>query len=193
VAEQAQVLTSWPPAGLRAVPDVEPTSHDVQAAAEGVVLDEGFRVEFFGEHFRLSDRVGLMPMMEFALAGQKGLDSEDMAGLAAMYKLIRSVIHRPPLLDENGEKVRDENGRALRDETEWTRFSELAEDESADGEEIMAFVNRAMEVLSARPPKRREVSSASSPQTSATSRPASSSRATHPEVDGLVSIADLAR
>ena len=172
------------------VPDDEtPLMHSEQAAAEGVV-EEYDSLEFFGERFRLADKVGLMPLIAFGNAANAGLDSDDMAGMAAMFRLIRSVIHRPPMLDDNGERMRDENGRILRDETEWQRFQAVADDEMAEGEEIMAFVNKAMEVMSARPTKRPGISSATSPGISERSKAASSSPGTVP-LDGLVRVADL--
>lgn len=174
------------------VPDQAETQ-SVQAASEGVVLEDGDRIEFYGESFRLADRVGTMPMLAFANASKKGLDSDDMEGLAAMYAMIRGVIHRPPLLDENNERVRDENGRLLRDESEWRRFETLAEDECAEGDEIMDFVRRAMEVMAARPSKPRAISSDGSRPTSERSRDDSSSPVTRRGPEGLTSVSELAR
>lgn len=174
------------------VPETAETQN-VQAAAEGVVLDDGDYVEFYGEKFRLADRVGTMPMLAFANASKKGLDSDDMEGLAAMYAMIRGVIHRPPLLDDKGERVRDENGKLLRDESEWRRFESLAEDECAEGDEIMDFVSRAMEVMSARPRKPREISSGGSRPTSEKSKDASSSPVTRPGAEGLTPVSALGR
>ena len=173
------------------VPDEVPTTHDAQAAAEGVVLDDGDYVEFFGEKFRLADRVGLMPLIKFGNAANRGLDSDDMQGLAAMYSMIRSVIHRPPLYDDHGQRKVDENGKTLRDETEWQRFQDLAEDELAEGEDVMEFVNKAMEVMSARPRKPREISSGGSRRTSESSKAVLSSPVRPQEVDGLIPVADL--
>lgn len=181
-----------PYAGPRLVPDDEPTMQTVQAAAEGVVLD-GDYIEFFGEKFRLAERVGLMPMLAFANASKKGLDSEDMEGLAAMYSLIRSVIHRPPLYDEAGQRQRDASGKTLYDESEWDRFCSLAEDELAEAEDVMGVVNQAMEIMSARPRKPRGTSSVSSRPTSGSSKVISSSPVIPPQADGLVPVTDLAR
>lgn len=192
---------AWPPpdyglpmAGRPPIDEGEVvTAYDAQASAEGVVLDDGDFLEFFGEKFRLADRVGLMPLVKFGNAANKGLDSDDMAGLAAMYSMIRAVIHRPPLYDDHGARKVDENGKTLRDEAEWNRFQELAEDECAEGEDIMAFVNKAMEVMSARPRKPRAISSVGSRPTSQSSRADSSSPVTHPQVAGLTPVADLGR
>lgn len=173
------------------VPD--DTTHSVQTAAEGVVIDDGDYLTFCGEKFRLADRVGIMPMLAFGMASKQGLDSDDMEGLAALYSLIRSVIHRPPQFDEHGERKRDENGKVLRDESEWHRFQALAEDELVEGEDLMEFVNQAMEVMSARPRKPREASSATSRPISGSSKAASSSQGTPPGADGLTPIHALVR
>lgn len=203
-------MTEWPQAGRQSrhqqplgadararlftvVPETQPgpTMVEAQAATEGVVVDDGDFLEFFGEKFRLADRVGLASMIRFGHAANKGLDSDDMEGLAAMYSLIRSVIHRPPLVDDKGAPQRDENGRRLRDESEWQRFMDLAEDELADGDDIMGFVNQAMEVMAARPTRPREISSGGSRTTSANSKAGSSSPATRPDLAGLTPVADL--
>lgn len=207
---QGAAPAEWPPPGygqpvagqrpyLVTLPDsVQPadvTAHDVQAAAEGVVQgeEEYDSVKFFGQKFRLAERVALMPLLAFANAGKRGMDSDDMDGLAAMYSVIRSVIHRPPLYDEHGQRQVDENGRTLRDESEWNRFEALAEDELAEGEDIMDVVNQAMAIMSARPRKPREISSGSSRPTSEKSRVVSSSPVMPPEVAGLTPVADLGR
>lgn len=169
----------------------EATTHSQQAAAEGVLQDFD-SVEFFGQKFRLADRVGMMPLLAFGNAAKKGLDSDDFEGMAAMYRMIRSVIHRPPLFDEHGQRQVDEGGKTLRDESEWNRFQELAEDELAEGDDIMGFVNRAMEVMSARPTSRPGTSSASSPPTLERSRDVSSLPGTLAHQAGtLTSVNDL--
>lgn len=177
---------SWPD---EPVPDDTMATHSVQAAAEGVTVDYD-TVEFLGQKFRLAERIGIMPMLAFGMASKAGLDSEDMDGLAAMYRLIRSVIHRPALVDDHGQRVVDENGKTLRDESEWLRFEQVAEDELAEGEDVMEFVNQAMEVMSARPRKRRSISADTSPRTSQKSRDGSSSPGTR-VLEGMTRVADL--
>ena len=168
----------------------EPDFHAVQAAAEGIVEDDG-TIELLGETFRLAERVALMPLLAFANASKKGVDSDDMEGMAAMYALIRAVIHRPVLRDEQGNPQRDEAGKVVCDETEWNRFVEHAETMQAEGDELMEAVGQAMSVISARPRKRREISSGGSPRTSPKSKAGSSSRDTR--LEGLVPVADLGR
>jgi hypothetical protein len=110
-----------------------------------------------------------------------------------MYRMIRSVIYRPKLLDDNGNRVIDPvTGRPAFDESEWHRFEAHADDEQADGEQLMDFVVEAMGVISARPPKRRGISSASSPTASPKSK-ASSSSPVMREIPGMVPVRDIGR
>lgn len=172
------------------LPEVD--TQTAQALAEDV--ENVDFLEFMGSKFRLADRIGVMPLIAFANASKRGLDSDDMEGLAAMYSLIRSVVHRPALYDEHGQRQVDENGKPLRDESEWLRFSSLADDEQAEGEDIMDFVSRAMAVVAARPRKPRGTSSGSLRRTSEKSKAVSSSPASGPaQADGLVRVADLGR
>ena len=190
------VTLTWGEADLNGHPPVrpepEPTTHDVQAAADGVA--GGDTVEFMGQSFRLAERVNFMALLKFAKAGKTGLDSAEMDGMAAMYDLIRSVIHRPVLLDKDGRRQHDpDTGRLIRDESEWTRFEELADDEEADSEQVMEVVNQAMEKIAARPTPPPGASSASSRRTSGSSKASSSLPAMPPELAGMTPVADLAR
>lgn len=174
---------------LQPVPD-DPGTHEVQAAAQGVAVDFDL-AEFYGQKFRLAERVSMMPLLAFGNAAKNGLDTDDMAGMAAMYRMIRSVIHRPAVLGEDGQPQRDEDtGEIVRDESEWHRFERVADDELAEGEELMKFVNQAMEVMSARPTRRRSISADTSPPTSERSRDDSSSPASRVP-QGLTRVADL--
>lgn len=175
------------------VDEPEHTTQSVQAAVEGAP-ETGDVVGFLGEKFRIAENVGAMPGLAFADASKRGLDSGDLAGMAAMYRMIRDVIHRPKLFDDNGKRVVDEvTGKPAFDESEWRRFEEHATDEQADGEDLMEFVGEAMAVISARPPKRRGNSSASSPTTSPRSKGSSSSPATRPAISGMTDVRDIGR
>ena len=137
----------------RVADPAEKAGRELQALSEGVVVDPA-RLEFLGESFRLAESVGLMPLMKFAHHANNGLDSDDMAGLAAMYALIRDTVHAD----------------------DWDRFERLAIDKRADGDELMEFVGRAIEAISARPTRRRSVSSDGAPPTSPNSTAASHRR-----------------
>lgn len=86
-------------------------------------------IEFGGERFTVADKIGLMPLMRFAKAAQGGVDSNDMAGLAAMYDLLEQCIAP----------------------ADWRRFEVAADKTRASGEELMAVVKDVMEAMTARP------------------------------------------
>lgn len=103
------------------------------------------QVIFLGESFEVADRIGLMPLMRFAKTAQAGVDSSDMAGLAAMYDLIQQCLTDP----------------------EWPRFEAHCDRERADGDQLMTFVREVITLISARPTSR---SSGSSDGPSSTAR-----------------------
>lgn len=178
-------------------PGLNMTTGDVQASVEGAVeVDETGTIEFLGKRFRLAERVGLMPMLAFAAASKKGLDSDTMEGLAAMYALIRDVLDqtRPQEHDADGKPVFDDDGSPRwGGPSEFMRFEAHCYDEQADGEELMKFISDAMSIVSARPRKRREISSGGSPRTSEKSKAVSSSRATWPGAEDLMDVRDVGR
>lgn len=147
--------------------------HELQAASEGVeVIGGGRKVEFLGEHYRIAEKVGLMPLMRFAMTAKAGANADDMEGLAAMYALIRDCI----------------------DPSEWERFENDAIMKKAEAEELLKVVQDVIQALSARPTQRPADSSAGPQTTSANSKEPSSSPGAHrvPEGAGeLVSINEL--
>lgn len=190
-----------PPVGMRLVPDDgEPvdTTQSVQSAVEGVVEEEDdpSLVEFMGKRFRMADNVALMPLLKFAHASKKGLDSDDMEGLDAMYRLIRSTLDRTKVqaVGDTGEPEFDEAGDPVWDgPSQWELFEEHADETGAEGQDLMDFVNKVMPLISARPRKPRGDSAHSSRQISATSRGSSSSPDTDPRYAGLTPVADLGK
>jgi hypothetical protein len=110
-------------------------------------------ISFHGEHFHLADQVGLMPLMRFAKIAQDGVDSDDLAGLTAMYDLLQQCI-----VDE-----------------EWARFEVLATRHRDQGDELMQVVKQAIETMSARPTQRSSDSSDGPAPTSQSSTAGSSS------------------
>jgi hypothetical protein len=100
-------------------------------------------VEFAGESFAMAKRIGLMPLMRFAKIAQGGVDSQELAGLAAMYDLLEQCIAPE----------------------DWARFQAAADRSRADDEELMAVVGEVIERLSDRPTRRPSDSSAGSPTT----------------------------
>lgn len=154
----------------------KPTTHDVQAAVEGVVeageiVGDGRKVEFMGREFRMAASIGLMPLLKFAHASSKGLDSTDMEGLAALYSMIKDCI----------------------DDSEWAAFERHAMDTKAEADDLMGLVQKCIEAITARPTVPPGDSSAGRPGTLRNSRANSSTAGTgRPELEeGMVSVADL--
>lgn len=176
---------------------VEQVVGDVQTAVEGAVqIEDDGKVELLGERFRLAESIGLMPLLKFAHSAKGGMDSDDMEGLDAMYSLIRDTVDQEKIQKrtDDGELMTDAAGDPVWEgPSEWDRFERHAIDTKADGEDFMEFIGKAISVISARPRKRRGDSSASSPQTSASSKGSSSLPATIPAVDGLTAVRDLGR
>lgn len=111
-------------------------------------------VVFKGETFTTAEGIALMPLMRFAKVAKSGTDSNEMAGLAAMYDLLETCIA----------------------DSEWDRFTDHATKTRADGDELMAVVGQVFEVLSGRPTSRPSDSSDGSPAERPTSADDSSSQ-----------------
>lgn len=143
--------------------------HEIQAVAEGVdIVGGGHKVTMLGRDFRIAEKVGLMPLMKFAMAAKGGADTDDMESLAAMYEMLRDCI----------------------DPNEWQAFERHATDAKAEAEDLLKVVTDTISVLSARPTRRPTVSSDGPPTTSPTSKDTSSARV--PDgLDEMVSVTDL--
>ena len=103
------------------------TVHDLQAAVEGVPVAD--RVSFMGDTYRTADVIGLMPLLRYTHAADKGITGDDMEGLAAIYDMLRDAIH--------GD--------------EWDRFQRDATDKKAQAEDLITVITQAIEIISARP------------------------------------------
>lgn len=117
----------------------EEQARKMQGMSEGVVMDA--RVECMGGQYRISDRVGLMPLMRFAHSASQGVDSDDLEGLVAIYDMLRDCI-------------------AAED---WSRFERDMTAKKAEADDMMPVVQKTIEILSARPTRQRSDSS-SGPQ-----------------------------
>lgn len=122
-------------------------------------------VEAFGQTFTIAERIGLMPLMRFAKVAQSGVDSNDMAGLVAMYDLLEQCF----------------------DDADWPRFEAAADKARADGEQLMAIVAQVMAKITERPTSRPSDSSDGPRVTEPRSEVASSS----PVMDRLAGRPDL--
>lgn len=110
-------------------------------------------IDFAGETFRLADKIGLMPLMRFAHVSRRGVDSNDMEGLAAIYDLLKQCIA----------------------DDDWGRFEDAAMTSRADGDELLEVVSRAVQAISERPTQEPSDSSDGQPITSGSSTDGSSS------------------
>jgi hypothetical protein len=171
----------------------------VQAEVQGVA-SKAQTVTFMGDEYRISERVGLMPLLKFANAADRGLNAEDVGGMAAMYAMIRDCIYQgvPPC----GECERctaaqpgmPPSAVGCPDfvEGDWERFERAAIDKKAGPDELFDVVNKVVEHVTANPTNARSDSSPAARSASTRSREASSSPA-HPQTAGLVPVSELVR
>lgn len=168
------------------------TTQSVQSAVEGVVVDDEDKIEFMGEQFMMAKSIGLMPLLKFAHAANQGVDSNDMEGLDAMYLLIADCLDQTRPTEERENPDTGEPEMVPVGPSEYMRFEKHAIDVKADGEALMAFVQKVIERLAARPTKRPGDASAGPQRTSANLRGSSSRLATkYPGLEGMVSPDDL--
>lgn len=166
---------------------------EVQGIAEGVAVGTE-TVTFMGEEFRIAETIGLMPLLKFASASDRGMASEDMAGMAAMYAMIRDCIDqgRPctcgvPEGEMHKKATADAPGCEW-DPGDWPRFEDRAIATKAGGDDLFQVVTDVLAKVSARPTRPPSGSSPTEPPPSPRSRGSSPSQA-----EGLVSVDDLLR
>lgn len=94
-------------------------------------------VEWLGEQFHVADRVSSLTVMRFAKLAKSNIDVAQMEGLAAMYDLLEQCVHPD----------------------DWARFEAHADDQRADGEQLLAVVKQVFAVIAARPTRRSSDSS----------------------------------
>lgn len=119
-----------------------------------------------GRMFSIADRVGLLPLAEFAFHANSGMDTGDMGALAAIYEMLKDCI----------------------EPKEWDKFRAYAKEIKADVEDLMDVVNQTTELLTARPTERQSVSSRPLPSTSDSLTDNSSGQAGE-----LIRVADLGK
>lgn len=83
-------------------------------------------ITFMGEKYKVSDKIGVWPMMQFARAAESGLSLGDPKGLAAAYSMLQDVIH----------------------EDDWGRFQEnMINGKVNDLEALMKLTQEAVGVI----------------------------------------------
>jgi hypothetical protein len=131
----------------RALSDVQLTESAQDALSdkvvEGTVIGEDGKpkvaydyVELKGQKFRVADEMGVMPMLKWAAFSD--MSTEDPEALAAIYMMIRDVIH----------------------EGDWRKFEDHAVKTKVGAEELMDTMSAGMEVITGRPTKQPDGSAA---------------------------------
>lgn len=159
--------TSAPPVVFNTGEQAEAEAREIQAMSEGVV--HGDTVECLGGHYRVAERIGLMPLLKFAHTASLDVDSNDMEGLVAIYDMLRDCLH----------------------EDDWPRFERDMTIKKAEADDMMPVVQQAIEIINARPTQPRSVSS-TGPQPTGLSSTGTSSRPARPGVEDLVPVDQLA-
>lgn len=113
-------------------------------------------LDFECETFRIADRIGLMPLMQFAHLATEGIDFYDVQCLATVYDVLRQCIH----------------------EDDWARFEAHSTKVRADDQDMMRVVAEAIAVATARPTSQPSDSSDGQPTMSGPSADGSGSQVT---------------
>jgi hypothetical protein len=122
----------------------EDTAHQLQAMSEGVVLSD--RVECMGGHYRIADKVGLMPLMKFSYMSKR-VDESDIEAMAAIYEMLKDCIHAD----------------------DWPRFVNDMIEKKAEADDMLPVVSQTFELMTARPTRRPTDSSSGPPTITPTS------------------------
>lgn len=165
--------------------DDEPDADVIEISAQDVVDDGMPRFEWKDRRFRVAAKTGLMPMLKFFSAANKGARTGDTDGLVAMYQMLRDCIYagEPSCGECAACTAADAGARDSKrvtdcphyDAGDWGAFEDYAIDTKAEGDELFEAMNAAMLVISGRPTGpspassagRREISGASTGRSSA--------------------------
>lgn len=163
------------------------TSHEMQAAAEGVVITDG-KVELRGRLFRHAEMLGAMPLVEFGAISRSGTDANSPDGMAAIRDLLKDCIYEGSGPDWDGcdndgcVPCNDEPRRIDHcpdyDPGDWEAFKAHATRHKCQGDELMGVVKTVIESLARGRGASRSGSRSSSQPTSPSSTAYSSPRAT---------------
>jgi hypothetical protein len=133
-------------------------------------------VELLGRHFRIADKIGLMPLLKFSAFAD--VSTNDPRALGAMYALLRDCIHpgSPGCGECDDCKNGAEQACADYDRGDWGAFEDHAMAVRADADDLFGVISKVMELIAGRPTKRPVSSSPGPRRTSARSTGSSSSR-----------------
>ena len=145
-----------------------------QAAAEGVKLTGS--VTFRGRSFRLGPCEAIAPMLDFAEAAAKGLDTDDPEGLAAMKAMLRDCFLQAPSCGTCAAcEAEDYDACPSLDLGDFPKFWRFVKAVRPAADELFEVVQGATEQAMARPTPARSGSSSPARSRSANSKGPSSS------------------
>jgi hypothetical protein len=180
-----------------------PAARVIEVAA-GKVVTSDRTVELLGRHFRIADKIGLMPLLKFSAFSD--VNVQDPRALGALYAMLRDCIHpgtpacgtcsfcAPPRCGECGScqmaaggEGSDEDLPCVRnrpdpkgckdyDPGDWHAFEDWACEAKAEADDLMDVVTRTIELIAGRPTQPPSGSSPSPRGTRAASTARSSAR-----------------
>lgn len=104
-------------------------------AKRAVDKPAGLSAPIAGRHFRLSESIGLMPLMEWA-AAQDEVDTRNVSQLLGFYRVLEDLVHPD----------------------DWAAFKAYTRERKCDDTDFAAFQNAAMEAIAAFPTEAPETS-----------------------------------
>lgn len=118
----------------------------------GEVISPARVITLDGTEFRVSEKVGLMPLLKFSHAAN--LRTDDERAYAALYEILRDVIceGEKPCGDCPG--CTSDGDCAVADPGDWGKFQQHAVDCKADADQLLDVVSQAIKVIAEPKPKR---------------------------------------
>lgn len=168
------------PAGPAGGP-LRATSHEIQAAANGVLVTDG-KVELRGRWFRHAESIGAMPLLSFAKISKQGVDANSLDGMVAIHDLLVDCIFQGRESCGDCEACNDEPARSMDcdqfDAGDWESFKEHANRHKVEGDELMGVVKVVIESLARGRTGSPSASASGSRPTTPSSTASSSAKAT---------------
>jgi hypothetical protein len=142
----------------------------------GKIVTDARTVEFMGKRFRITDKIGLMPLLKFSAFAD--VNVQDPRALGALYAMLRDCIHPgSPGCGECADcKAGSNQACPEYDPGDWRAFEDHACETKADADELMDVVTKVIEMVAGRPTQPPSPSSSGRPGTRAGSTARSSAR-----------------